>query len=146
MRQHPPILQAAPGKVCRLPVVSQSDRGRFLPLPDHCDTSLISWHCHSMTVARRMPARASRLVARPVYCTKKAENLFQIFCFSLLREMGLEPTRAYTHKIRSLVLPVCQFQHSRLAVVFSYLSTTSESIAKIFQFVNTFFKKIFLIF
>ena len=143
MRQHPPILQAAPGKVCRLPVVSQSDRGRFLPLPDHCDTSLISWHCHSMTVARRMPARASRLVARPVYCTKKAENLFQIFCFSCGR-WDLNP---HEHTpTRSLVLPVCQFQHSRLAVVFSYLSTTSESIAKIFQFVNTFFKKIFLIF
>ena len=37
----------------------KSDRGRSLPLPDHRDTSLISRHCRSMTVARRMPARAS---------------------------------------------------------------------------------------
>ena len=51
----------------RLPGISRSDRGRFLPLPDHRDTSLISWHCHSMTVAGRMPARASTAVARPAY-------------------------------------------------------------------------------
>jgi len=83
MRQHPPILQAAPDKVCRLPVVSQSDRGRFLPLPDHRDTSLISWHCHSMTVARRMPARASRLVARPA-CLHKKYGAVALVIFSIL--------------------------------------------------------------
>ena len=55
----------------RLPGISRSDRGRFLPLPDHRDTSLISWHCHSMTVAGRMPARASTAVARPAYRAKK---------------------------------------------------------------------------
>ena len=54
----------------RLPGISRSDRGRFLPLPDHRDTSLISWHCHSMTVAGRMPARASTAVARPAYRAK----------------------------------------------------------------------------
>ena len=41
----------------------KSGRGSFLPLPDHRDTSLISRHCRSMTVARRMPARASTAVA-----------------------------------------------------------------------------------
>ena len=38
---------------------------------------------------------------------------------------------------RSLVLPVCQFQHSRLPVERSF-QTTSKSIANIFHIVNTF--------
>src|SRR5699024_12836933 len=58
--------------------LARSDRGRFLPLPDHRDTSLISWHCHSMTVAGRMPARASTAVARPAYRAKK-----RIPCFGV---------------------------------------------------------------
>ena len=49
----------------------KSDRGRSLPLPDHRDTSLISRHCRSMTVARRMPARASTAVALRAYRAKK---------------------------------------------------------------------------
>ena len=39
----------------------------YLPLSDHRDTSLISRHCRSMTVARRMPARASTAVALRAY-------------------------------------------------------------------------------
>ena len=62
----------------RLPGISRSDRGRFLPLPDHRDTSLISWHCHSMTVAGRMPARASTAVARPAYRAKKRTPCFGV--------------------------------------------------------------------
>ncbi len=45
--------------------------GSFLPLPAPRDTSLISWHCHSMTVARRMPARASTAVVLRAYRTKR---------------------------------------------------------------------------
>ena len=48
----------------------KSDRGSFLPLSDNRDTSLISRHCRSMTVARRMPARASTAVALRAYRTK----------------------------------------------------------------------------
>ena len=50
-----------------------SGRGSFLPLPDHRDTSLISRHCRSMTVARRMPARASTAVALRAYRAKKED-------------------------------------------------------------------------
>ena len=51
-----------------------SGRGSFLPLPDHRDTSLISRHCRSMTVARRMPARASTAVALRAYRAKIAQK------------------------------------------------------------------------
>src|SRR5699024_993082 len=73
----------------RLPGISRSDRGRFLPLPDHRDTSLISWHCHSMTVAGRMPARASTAVARPAYRAKK-----RIPCFGV---SSMKATMKYYH-------------------------------------------------
>ena len=54
-----------------------SDRGRFLPLPDHRDASLISWHCHSMTVARRMSARASTAAALRAYRAKKRRHIIK---------------------------------------------------------------------
>ena len=58
----------------------RSGRGRYLPLPDHRNTSLISWHCHSMTVAGRMSARASTVAARPAYRANKKNCLGRI-CF-----------------------------------------------------------------
>src|SRR5699024_3802689 len=60
--------EAAGGKTDR---VGES----FFPLPDLRDTALISWHCHSMTVACRMPARASTAVARPSYRAKKLRGI-----------------------------------------------------------------------
>ena len=53
-------------------ISERSDRGSFLPLPDHRDVSLISRHCHSMTVARRMPARASTAAALRAYRAKNS--------------------------------------------------------------------------
>ena len=52
--------------------------------------------------------------------------------------MGLEPTRAYTHKILSLAcLPIPALPH----VVCVSLKRTNRSIALFFYFVNTFFEK-----
>ena len=51
-------------------MIQQSDRGSFLPLSDQRDIALISWHCHSMTVARRMSARASTAAALRAYRAK----------------------------------------------------------------------------
>ena len=52
---------------------------------------------------------------RIIQTIKKAENLNKIkaFCpFLCMREMGLEPTRAYTHKILSLAcLPIPALPH-----------------------------------
>ena len=59
----------------------RSGRGRFIPLPDHRDTSLISRHSRSMTVARRMPARASTAVALRAYRAKKHPKDFSLRCF-----------------------------------------------------------------
>ncbi len=63
----------------------RSDRGSFLPLPDHRDTSLISWHCHSMTIARRMSARASTAAALRAYCTKHNKRLPRVHHESAMR-------------------------------------------------------------
>ncbi len=55
--------------------------------------------------------------------------------FSKMREMGLEPTRAYTHKILSLAcLPI-----PALPLTCRFSQTTSESIANVFLFVKSFF-------
>src|SRR5699024_11057916 len=52
-----------------------SDRGNSLPLSAHRDTSLISRHCRSMTVTRRMPARASTAVALRAYRSSRGDFL-----------------------------------------------------------------------
>ena len=57
---------------------------------------------------------------RIIQTIKKAENLNKIkaFCpFLCMREMGLEPTRAYTHKILSLAcLPIPALPHSHIII------------------------------
>ena len=76
----------------------------FLQTPPHDDALAIG--CTLPTAGRVRDFHPLERVPAG-HTTKKAENLFQIFCFSLLREMGLEPTRAYTHKILSLAcLPI----------------------------------------
>ena len=55
--------------------------------------------------------KTSRIIPLELAEKKKAQDLIpEPFSFCM-REMGLEPTRSTT--TRSLVLPVCQFQHSR---------------------------------
>lgn len=62
--------------------------------------------------------------------------------FSKMREMGLEPTRAYTHKILSLAcLPIPALPHS----VILFASPTKISIPQSLEPGNHFFQ-IFLIF
>lgn len=62
--------------------------------------------------------------------------------FSIMREMGLEPTRAYTHKILSLAcLPIPALPHS----VILFASPTKISIPQSLEPGNHFFQ-IFLIF
>ena len=63
-------------------------RKRFLPLSDYCYTSLISRHGRSMTVARRMPARASTAVALRAYRTKKAPEISDAFFVYLSASMS----------------------------------------------------------
>ncbi len=51
------------------------DMESFLPLPVHRDASLISRHCYSMTVARRMPVRASTADHPPGVSRKKPRGI-----------------------------------------------------------------------
>ena len=76
---------------------------------------------------------------RIIQTIKKAENLNKIkaFCpFLCMREMGLEPTRAYTHKILSLAcLPIPALPRA------FFLWKTSDIISLKNRKVNTFFEK-----
>ena len=79
---------------------------------------------------------------RIIQTIKKAENLNKIkaFCpFLCMREMGLEPTRAYTHKILSLAcLPIPALPRCG-ASEFSVLWNSLDYIIINFRFCKAFF-------
>ena len=71
---------------------------------------------------------------------RKKSRSFDLLSFVIVRKMGLEPTREYTHKILSLArLPIPTLPLT-VSAMLSHVSSTRHTITQLAQFVNTFLR------